>query len=91
MAVCSGTPAAAQRFAAQCKPVVAPGAPSSAEKAAAEEKELAKLMMTRKKQRLYERMQYGIKKKAAASEVLKQKRADIDAQGGSKKKKAKKA
>ena len=67
------------------------GAPSSAEKAAAEEKELAKLMMTRKKQRLYERMQYGIKKKAAASEVLKQKRADIDAQGGSKKKKAKKA
>ena len=67
------------------------GAMSSEEKAAAEEKELAKLMMTRKKQRLYERMQYGIKKKAAATDVLKQKRADIDAEGGSKKKKGKKA
>merc|ERR1712204_26676 len=68
------------------------GAPSSEEKAAAEEKELAKLMLSRKKQRLYERMQYGIKKKAAAADVLKQKRADIEAEGsGSKKKKGKKA
>ena len=49
-------------------------------------------MLSRKKQRLYERMQYGIKKKAAAADVLKQKRADIEAEGsGSKKKKGKKA
>ena len=51
--------------------------------------ELAKLMLSRKKQRLYERMQYGIKKKAAAAEVLKQKRATINQQAGEKKPKAK--
>ena len=49
-------------------------------------------MLSRKKQRLYERMQYGIKKKAAAADVLKQKRTDIEAEGNaSKPKKTKKA
>ena len=62
------------------------GALSSEARAAAEEKELAKGMMSRKKQRLYERMQYGINKKQAAADVLRQKRAAIDAASkGSKK------
>ena len=67
------------------------GALSSEARAAAEEKELAKGMMSRKKQRLYERMQYGIKKKAAAADVLKQKRAAIEAADGKQRKKGKKS
>ena len=72
---------------AKRKPKVATQSP--AEKQAAEEQELAKLMMSRKKRKLYDRMQYGIEKKAVAADVLQQKRALIDASTkGSKKRKA---
>ena len=54
-----------------------------------EEKELAKMMMSRKKRRLYDRMQYGIERKAAAADVLREKRAAIDAAAKGAKKKAK--
>ena len=37
------------------------------------------MMMPRKKKRLYDRMQYGIQKKAAAADVLQKKRDAIDA------------
>ena len=50
----------------------------SVDKAATEEKELAKLMMSRKKQRLYDRMQFGIKRKEAAAQALRDKRAAIE-------------
>ena len=59
-------------------PIVAPLV-QAAEKQAEEEKELAKLMMSNKKRKLYERMQYGINKKSAAADVLRQKRVAIDA------------
>jgi len=51
-----------------------------------EEQELAKLMMSRKKRRLYDRMQYGIQRKAAARDVLVQKKEAIDAVRKTKKK-----
>ena len=59
------------------------------QRAANEEKELAKMMMSRKKRRLYDRMQYGIERKAAAADVLREKRAAIDAAAKGAKKKAK--
>ena len=48
-----------------------------ANKRESEEKELAKMMMSRKKRRLYDRMQYGIQKKAAAADALAAKRAAL--------------
>eukprot|EP00741_Cyanophora_paradoxa_P017274 tig00020961_g16684.t1 len=54
--------------------------PSRKEREAAEEKELAKIMMTKKQKRLYGRMQHGIKRKQDAAEALETKRARIDAE-----------
>ncbi|KAL1521139.1 hypothetical protein AB1Y20_022693 [Prymnesium parvum] len=45
---------------------------------AKEEKELAMMMMPRKKRRLYDMMQHGIKKKESAADVLRKKRERIE-------------
>jgi len=45
-----------------------------------EERRLAIIMMSKKKRKLYERMQYGIQKKAAAASRLRTKRAALDAE-----------
>ena len=56
-----------------------------------EDKALAMMMMSRKKRRLYDRMQYGIQKKAEAEQKLQDKRDAIDAAATKgKKQKAKK-
>lgn len=55
-----------------------------------EDKELAMMMMSRKKRRLYDRMQYGIAKKQAAEDKLQEKRDAIDAEAAKAKKTAKK-
>lgn len=68
--------AVAQRGKAR-QPAASSPAVARAAKREAEEKELAKMMMTRKKRRLYDRMQYGIEKKAAAAEVLAAKRVAL--------------
>jgi pescadillo protein len=49
-----------------------------------EEKALALMMMPRKKRRLYDRMQHGIQKREAAADVLRSKRAALDAEAGAK-------
>lgn len=59
------------------QPAASSPAVARAAKREAEEKELAKMMMTRKKRRLYDRMQFGIQKKAAAAEVLAAKRVAL--------------
>ncbi|EOD20301.1 hypothetical protein EMIHUDRAFT_242189 [Emiliania huxleyi CCMP1516] len=45
--------------------------------------ELAKMMMSRKKRRLYDRMQHGIQKKAVAADALRAKRASLEAAAAS--------
>ena len=55
-----------------------------ADGAAGEEKALAMLMMSRKKRRLYDRMQYGIEKKKVAADVLRAKRDALDAAANAK-------
>ena len=54
-----------------------------------EDKALAMLMMSRKKRRLYDRMQHGINKKAEAEAKLQAKREAIDAAKAGKGKKKK--
>eukprot|EP00164_Ancoracysta_twista_P008898 GFYU01013003.1.p1 GENE.GFYU01013003.1~~GFYU01013003.1.p1 ORF type:complete len:132 (-),score=69.92 GFYU01013003.1:317-676(-) len=46
-----------------------------------EEKELAKMMMTKKNKRLYDRMQYGIEKKQAEIDKLHKKRKAAEKAG----------
>lgn len=46
------------------------------------EKELAKIMMSKKSKRLYERMEHGLQKKADHVEKLVQKRKAIEKKGG---------
>eukprot|EP00316_Scyphosphaera_apsteinii_P019867 CAMPEP_0119336936 /NCGR_PEP_ID=MMETSP1333-20130426/92938_1 /TAXON_ID=418940 /ORGANISM="Scyphosphaera apsteinii, Strain RCC1455" /LENGTH=665 /DNA_ID=CAMNT_0007347873 /DNA_START=90 /DNA_END=2087 /DNA_ORIENTATION=+ len=60
--------------------------PSAAQKREVEEKELAKMMMSRKKRRLYDRMQHGIQRKEAAAEVLRKKRVALESSSKTKKK-----
>ncbi|KAJ3045483.1 mRNA-binding ribosome synthesis protein nop7 [Rhizophlyctis rosea] len=63
------------------------GKPSAAEKEAAETLELAKIMMNKKDKHLYNKIQFGKKRKAEAADKLRQKKAALAKQssGGVKK------
>lgn len=62
------------------KPILAAKRKLSVSEQAAEEKNLAKLMMNKKNARLYQRMQYGIQGRQAEVDKLQQKRQKIEAE-----------